>query len=174
MKNKNISIRLGLALMASLFSVSVGASVTSDTVFTATIGQPSCSITAPASVDLGELNPVSVRPFPSFNITVNCAGTISTRLWAKAKNGVLTPSSRGVYLEVDGKVPSPEKATEFYISSGYITQLDLSGRGETDPALTFCSGDTNRVCLLKPALNASKNAELGNGTVTITFNLQHQ
>ncbi|EIK8554944.1 type 1 fimbrial protein, partial [Salmonella enterica subsp. enterica serovar Newport] len=136
MKNKNISIRLGLALMASLFSVSVGASVTSDTVFTATIGQPSCSVSIPSNIDLGEINPGSTKHPTPFNIGVNCSGTAPTILWAKAKNGVIDSWGGGniAHIEVDGKVPEPDKATKFSMYSGIpgdaIYGLDLTGLGE--------------------------------------------
>ncbi|EDT0233592.1 type 1 fimbrial protein [Salmonella enterica] len=179
MKNKNISIRLGLALMASLFSVSVGASVTSDTVFTATIGQPSCSVSIPSNIDLGEINPGNSKHSTPFNIGVNCSGTTPTSLWAKAKNGTISSSDNGtVYIEVDGKVPEPDKATRFNLWStlpqDMFYHLDLSGAGEHPGGPGFCSGDVTRTCPVKSVLQASKNAEAGNGTVTIIFNLRHE
>ncbi|EDU2778931.1 fimbrial protein [Salmonella enterica] len=179
MKKKNISIRLGLALIVSLFSVSVGASVTSDTVFTATIEKPSCSVNVPTAVPLGSVSPGTVTDGKVYKfenkpveVSINCpAGQVPSYVWVKEKpdTGYYATATM-MWIAIDDYVWTGAKGTKFELLNGG-NPVVLNGGGQTNPQAGFCSGDATRTCPL--IAQVTTGTEPGRGSVTMIFTLKY-
>lgn len=122
---------------------------------------PTCSITAPSTVDLGSKKPGSYEFKSNFDIKINCASPISTKLRAIAVKGSTVSKSRGQGLSFVNSHGKDLREAAFLELIG-----DNDFRYFFDGSTEGCEGDNNRTCTISPVVHVFGGSNLYAGKVS--------
>lgn len=129
---------------------------------------PTCSITVPSTVDLGTKKPGSYEFKSDFDIKINCASPISTKLRVIAVKGSTVSKGKGQglsFISSQGKDLRDAVFLELIGDNDFRYFFDGSTEG--------CEGDNNRTCTISPVVHAfsGNNFSYGKASNAVRFEL---
>lgn len=136
--------------------------------FTMNVPTPTCSVSVPATKDLGELK-YGVVEHNNFPVSVTCSGEVRHALTAEPveRRGLQSDNER-VFVPIGGSTPSADGP--FLSLREGNSMIKLSGNRND----AFCnSAADDHACYIIPVTEVTKRSPVGQGSVAIRFNLIH-
>ncbi|EDJ4952293.1 hypothetical protein RTF02_003812 [Salmonella enterica subsp. enterica] len=159
----------GLAIMmgnsVQPVAAQLAASVSTD--FTVNITPPPCYVTSPSAIPLGDVNYNQSWEGTPFEISIRCDSSVRTALTATAARNTIMLTDTTLAFMMNGKVTGASLA--LLDTSANNAGIKFTGN-DTD---TFCSGDQDRFCSIKPKVTTGLQnmADGGEATAVVKFNL---
>lgn len=145
------------------------AAISTDTVtLKATFTAPPCTLTVPDQVFLGSIlqGTKSYRPF---SVEISCPATTNTALYAEAVSGSLAAADM---MTMTGP-GTPGQPANIWLTDPDGKKVVLDGSGKTTPGVQFCSGNTNRSCVLTPYTQVFADTPRGQTSATLRFSVTY-
>lgn len=164
----------GLQILLSALMIMLphlASAATADVTVEGVVTVPSCTLSGPASHNLGIIAPGIKQEKAPYILKVNCSTDRAYLLYGETINAAFAGRD-WVAMNVGGQVPDIGQQTTLKLLVDR-TAIRLDGTGSTDEESTFCSGATTQNCMLVPEVDVPVGALRGNVSAVLRFSLRH-
>ncbi|HEI2424043.1 TPA: hypothetical protein SI540_004588 [Escherichia coli] len=114
---------------------------------------PTCSITVPSAVDLGNKKPGSYEEKSKINLSINCQSPVRTSLRVIGIKGSLVQKGQGQGLSFINS-QGQDSGNAIFLE---LLNDNLQFRYWFDGSTQGCEGEQNRTCIITPIVHAFSN-----------------
>lgn len=151
------------------------ATATATVIINATFTMPTCTLTMPDTVLLGDLKN-GTKTHNAVRIDIDCpdSGNMETGLYALKMSGELSGADKMTMVSTSGGRSAGSPALFWLTESGGSTPVKLDGTGETVADNAFCRGTAlKRTCSLTPVTRVFENTPREEVSATVRFNVMY-